>query len=604
MNHTPVINTVIKNLVVLTTLIIGLCASLSAEAPNLIENPTFANAADSGLPPGWSAYPGGSGLKGLPEGGLQIHDSSKSKGLGAIQWLPAQAGATYTLSGDFTGEGGLFVYITFTSKIPVKAANTSDVTLEEKRQWFKPVPAGGSPISFSATAPTGTTNLRIWIYSPSSGTTNLVAKNMTLTSNGAGQPSAPSAESASNHAPNSDVSAVLDYSTNGWSEDELSSDWVVSGTAQSTSSYASAGRRQLVIRDTDSKGTVAVAKWLPIKPGQRCSATMLLEGSNGLSAYFRFYRERPVSDADNKAQLLTNKSRWVKGGEEAEITAIAPGDASWVQFELYSPSASTCDLAVSKLSLKRVDDPVAAKAVATGLYDWMNFEGGDFSESANLEGSTRKIVAKSEGPVREGEYSYIAQLSKKRERTEVVGQRSPAYGVARYGWSIFVPEDFDANTMFSIVTQWHDWGTGKEYPQDGGAPTHLYISNGQWRFKLRHQGEGHTTDNHQFMLGSVDEDRGKWVDWVLEINFQAEGDGGWMKLYKDDKLVADYEGTTWYEGKDKGPFFKMGIYKGSNKWQGEEAGAQLLFDAYRMAIGENSTYEQVAPSAYTPRSQG
>ncbi|WP_309399727.1 polysaccharide lyase [Cerasicoccus maritimus] len=601
MKQTPLVRNVTRKLALLTSLLIGLASSSPAVAQNLIENPSFANTGANGLPTGWEAYPGGPGLKVLPDGGLQVNDDSKSKGLGAIQWLPAQAGATYTLTADFTGEGGLFVYLTFTSSKPAKASNVGSVTLGEKRQWFKQVPAGGSPISFSAKAPAGTKKLRVWIYSPSSGTTNLVAKSITLTSDGAGAAAA-STEAAVATSTSSDLSAKMDFSTTGWAANELINGWEVSGTAPSPASYAKVGADEVMIRDVSEKGTVCVSRWFPVEPGQRCSAKALLEGRNGLSAYFRFYRQRPTSDADAQAQELTHKSRWLKAGQQAEMTAIAPGESTWMKFEIYSPSASTCELAVKELKIQREDDPVAATAIREGLYDWMNFEGGDFSESANLEGERREVFSKDKWPVREGDYAYEAQLSRKRERTEVVGQRSPAYGVARYGWSIFVPEDFDSQTMFSIVTQWHDWGSGQEYPQDGGAPTHLYISNGQWRMKLRHQGEGHTTTNQQFVLGSMEEDRGKWVDWVLEINLQAPGDGGWMKLYKNDELVADYEGTTWYEGKNKGPFFKMGIYKGSNKWKGDEAGAHLRFDAYRMAIGENSTYEQVAPSAHSPRS--
>jgi len=186
-------------------------------------------------------------------------------------------------------------------------------------------------------------------------------------------------------------------------------------------------------------------------------------------------------------------------------------------------------------------------------------------------------------------------------RTEVTGARSPAYGIARYGWSIYVPEDFDADTFFTICTQWHDYGSGRKYPEDGGAPSHLYISKGHWRMKIRHQGEGQTTDAEQYDLGSLEGDRGKWTDWVFEINHQAPGNGGWAKLYKNDELVVDYKGTTWYEGKDKGPYFKMGLYRGSNKWPGTVERSILYFDAFRMAIGEDSTYEQVAPSAYTER---
>ena len=95
--------------------------------------------------------------------------------------------------------------------------------------------------------------------------------------------------------------------------------------------------------------------------------------------------------------------------------------------------------------------------------------------------------------------------------------------------------------------------------------------------------------------------RGQWTDWVMEVNWQGPGKGGWLKLYKNDKLVLDHQGTTWYEGKDKGPYFKFGNYKGALQWKGTEEGAVIYFDAGRMALGEQSTYKMVAPSAYSPR---
>ena len=87
----------------------------------------------------------------------------------------------------------------------------------------------------------------------------------------------------------------------------------------------------------------------------------------------------------------------------------------------------------------------------------------------------------------------------------------------------------------------------------------------------------------------------------MEVNWQAPGKGGWLKLYKNGKQVVDYKGTTWYQDKDKGPYFKFGNYKGHDAWKGTVEGAVLYFDAGRMAVGDNSTYKMVDPAAYSPR---
>ena len=411
--------------------------TVSAATPVALANPTFADHSGDQMPDGWEAYPAGAGLRtDAALGGVRIHDSSASAGLGLVQWVNAEPGNRYQLSFDLAGDGGLFVYLNFLPKKSAREKDVEKLSLKQKRVWMK----GGGERSLTQTmseiAPAGTSHMRIWIYSPSKGTTKVRATGIRLESERSAQP------------------------------------------------------------------------------------------------------ETSASDA---------------------------------------------------------------AALAAGLVDWFDFETGDFSQVSSKEGATRAIVKRDEGPVREGDHAYQATLLKSKERSEIVGARSPAYGVARYGWSIFVPENFDADTFFTIVTQGHDWGTGKEYPEDGGPPTHLYISKGKWRLKLRHQGDGATTAAEQFDLGSIEEDRGQWTDWVMEINHQAPGKGGWIKLSKNDQLVADYEGATWYEGKNKGPYFKIGLYRGSNKWPGTEERSVLYFDAFRMAIGEDSTYEQVAPSTYSKR---
>ncbi len=130
----------------------------------------------------------------------------------------------------------------------------------------------------------------------------------------------------------------------------------------------------------------------------------------------------------------------------------------------------------------------------------------------------------------------------------------------------------------------------------------MTISKGKLQLKLLHQGDtGWTSKADYFSLGTADEMRDQWTDFVMEVNWQAPGKGGWLKFYKNGQLIVDYKGTTWFEDKDKGPYFKFGNYKGSVQWKGTEEGAILYLDAARMALGEKSTYKMVDPAAYSPR---
>ncbi|MDQ8206330.1 polysaccharide lyase [Coraliomargarita sp. SDUM461003] len=563
-----------------------------------MQNPSFADMTGDGMPDGWSAYPGGDGLSLAKEGGVWIDDANKSAGLGLAQWVPVTEGKRYTLSLDLAGEGGLFAYMIFLEKKPRQAKQIPSMTLKEKRQWAKGGGAESLTTTVSEIAPAGAKFLRVWIYSPSSGTTNVRATGISLQAEslaplGAISVGEPGVIPEGCLIQNPDFQKV--------EIDRTPSDWEVYPPANGSGTQVVSTNAGLRLTDSDQRNGVGLSQWIPVEAGNRYVVKAEVQGSQGLFLYSIFASEKPAQKSRYSEVEISQKREWAKSGKIAQVASVAPEGAKWMRVWLYSASSGTSDVIVKQITATIENASGDAAAVAAGLFNWMDFETGDMSQAASREGADREIVKKGEGPVREGNYAYRAMLSRSKERTELVGPRSPAYGVVRYGWSIFVPEDFDGDTFFSIITQWHDWGSGKEYIEDGGAPTHLYISKGDWRFKLRYQGEDDHVASTQFPLGSIDADRGQWTDWVMEVNWQAPGDGGWMKLYKNDELVVDYTGPTWYAGKDKGPYYKFGIYRGSKKWPGSVERSKLVFDAFRMALGDRSTYEQVAPSAYEPR---
>lgn len=569
----------------------------SAGTAGPIQNPVFADTTGDSMPDGWSAYPGGDGLSVAEEGGVWIKDASTSKGLGIEQWVPVVEGVRYTLSLDLAGEGGLFAYMNFLEKKPNQAKKVSSMTLKEKRKWSKGGGATSATTTFSEIAPAGAKLMRIWIYSPSSGTTNVRATGISLKSESLGAPVVVSVPGA----PIPEGCLTLNPSFSHLGVDQMPTDWEVYPAANDSGTKVAMTEAGLRLTDTDKKHGVGLSQWIPVEPGRRYVVNAEVEGAHGLFLYAIYTSEKPAQKSRYSKVEISQKRDWAKTGKVAQVSSVSPANAKWMRVWLYSASSGTADVVVKQITARVEDAGSDAAAVAAGLFNWMDFETGDMSQAASKEGGDREIVKKGEGPVREGNYAYRAMLLKSKERTELIGPRSKAYGVARYGWSIFVPEDFDADTFFSIITQWHDYGSGKQYIEDGGAPTHLYISKGDWRVKLRYQGEGNAIESTQFPLGSIEADRGQWTDWVMEVNWQAPGDGGWMKLYKNDECVIDYKGPTWYEGKDKGPYYKFGIYRGSNKWPGTAEQSKLVFDAFRMALGDDSTYDQVAPSAYSPR---
>ncbi|HBR93762.1 MAG TPA: hypothetical protein DEA90_06320 [Opitutae bacterium] len=565
-----------------------------------LQNPHFSDVSGDGKPDSWDSYPGGDGIAVAEGGGVWIEDSSSSKGLGIAQWVPATEGTRYTVTADVAGEGGLFVYMNFLEKKPAQAKKIESMTLKQKRHWMSGGGAETRAHSFSEIAPAGTKLMRVWIYSPSSGTTNVRITGISISAESLGAPKAPIVVSPGSPIPEDCLIENPRFTDLG--VDHAPKHWEQYPAANGSGTKLEMTESGMRLTDTDKKNGVGLSQWIPVEVGQRYTVSAEVEGDKGLFLYAIYTSEKPTQMSRYSKVELTQKRDWAKAGKVAQVSSIAPQGAKWMRVWLYSASSGECDVIVKQIVATKKNASSDAAAVAAGLLNWMDFETGDLTQASSKEGGDREIVKKGEGPVREGEYAYRVLLKKGKERSELAGPRSPAYGEARYGWSIYIPEDFDAEiTPYSIVTQWHDWGTGKEYIEDGGAPTHLYITKNSWQFKLRYQGENNHVDSTLFKLGSIEADRGQWTDWVLEVDWQAPGKGGWMKLYKNDELVIDYKGPTWYEGKDRGPYFKFGIYRGWGGWKGTEAHSKLVFDAFRMAVGKDSTYEKVAPSTYAER---
>jgi len=601
----------------LLTLGLSLGASaVVARAEPLLSNPTFADADGDGAPDGWNAYPPGDGvsriLTSLPEGGLVFKDDDKGNGLGIEQWISVEEGKRYTASATVSGNGGVSLMMFFVREKPARVGDLKSVQLSYKS--IKAV--AGTTTELVGIAPAGAKWMKFWLYCPKIGVTDVVINKVDLKSDtppasasqAQAQPVAGTETAGGSAAPVASAPGgnLLQNPTFADSGDGTPADWTAYPPGDGASRVlAPAPQGGLVFKDNDKGNGLGMEQWIDVQEGLTYTASATVSGNGSVSLMMIFTKEKPRRAGDLKAVQLANKSIRAEAGKTVEISAIAPAGARKVKFWLYCPKIGITDVVIEKAALTAAATSSApAAALPAGLASVIDFETGDLSQAqqGQAEGGDVSVISSAEGPVRDGKYAAKIALRKDKHRAEVPSLRSEPYGVARYGWSVYMPEDFDANTFFSIITQWHSWGSGRESPKDGGPPTSITISKGEVRLKLLHQGDdGWTSKATYFPLGTVDDMRGKWTDWVMEVNWQPPGKDGWLKLYKNDRQVVDYQGTTWYEDKDKGPYFKFGIYKGGGKWKGEEQGAILYFDSARMALGETSTYKMVAPSTYSPR---
>jgi Polysaccharide lyase len=173
-----------------------------------------------------------------------------------------------------------------------------------------------------------------------------------------------------------------------------------------------------------------------------------------------------------------------------------------------------------------------------------------------------------------------------------------------YGWSMLVPSDWKDTTKGSdIFAQWATYPS----PRNGKFPC---SANGSFMERIkgtdavffRFQRQGNNTDSKcdSYPLAKISAMRGKWVDFVMHSKWTGNKDGFlklWMKI-GDEPYVQkiNYTGRTFWNDEGRGPYFKMGLYKGEPGFKGP-APRYLYTDEYRLG-NANSSFEQVAPRGF------
>lgn len=230
-----------------------------------------------------------------------------------------------------------------------------------------------------------------------------------------------------------------------------------------------------------------------------------------------------------------------------------------------------------------------------------DFEKGDlsgWSVSGNAPQVTTEIV-------RSGKYAMKSVLdrwhSKVSYRTEVSGPGSEVGKEYWYGFSIYLPKDYKPDKIWEIVAQWHgvpDFNIGETWRNPVMA---LMTTGGVWSLSNIWDAKRNTFASgkkvygggHKYDLGPYQ--TGVWTDWVFHVKWSYRKDG-LLEVWKNGKLVVQQHGPNCFNDA-KGPYFKMGIYKG---WRDPKRSCDavtrrvLYHDEFRMGDAE-ARYEDVAP---------
>jgi hypothetical protein len=248
--------------------------------------------------------------------------------------------------------------------------------------------------------------------------------------------------------------------------------------------------------------------------------------------------------------------------------------------------------------------PLSSKAIGNTLIFVGDFESG-FSEWGEefCCGHSAQIV---NYPVRAGKQAV--RISLKKDDPFVAGSKRaelklggvPANSEQWYAYSVFFPPSYKQDPSGEIIAQWHDipdWelGEGWKVPALGLMTENgrLYLSN-LWDSKPVSAKYNNVPDGKETIdLGPYQ--TGKWTDFVFHVKWSYTSNG-LLEVWKDSKLIVSRPGPNYYNDL-RGPYFKIGVYKGDWKHQPKKSivsQRDIYFDEVR--VGDASArYEDVAP---------
>jgi len=222
------------------------------------------------------------------------------------------------------------------------------------------------------------------------------------------------------------------------------------------------------------------------------------------------------------------------------------------------------------------------------------------------------VVVTAPEPVRAGRYAMKSVLDRATSpisfRTEVV-PRTEAAKIGQdywYGFSMYF-KDWKADNIWEIVAQWHDvWDrhlgeTSRNPILSFGVTNDEIIIRNLWDAKpLTPLGpKGHEYGGSVTLWqGPIDRDC--WTDWVVHVQWSYTDDG-LTEIWRNGEKIVHRKGPNCFND-EKGPYFKMGIYKG---WRDRKApegkvGCRVIYhDEVRFA-GPGGSYLAVSPPGTLP----
>lgn len=241
------------------------------------------------------------------------------------------------------------------------------------------------------------------------------------------------------------------------------------------------------------------------------------------------------------------------------------------------------------------------------IVDRIDFETGDFSQVKQLQARGRGIRGKLvNSPSRQGEYAALfgfeaGNVNQGYDRSELAAKYRATPGKEYwYGWSLYIPEDFEGAKRGIVVSQLH--GYNPRYLSKGKF-FQLSVKDDKWHLWLEFQKDpkleitGNSTGPYRKILQKDTErvQKGKWTDFVVRVKWTHENDG-FFQLWIDGKQVVDHRGATYFNVPN-GPLFKAGAYKRTDHGR-----SFVYVDEVRVG-NHKSSYREVVPGGSHSKSK-
>lgn len=205
-------------------------------------------------------------------------------------------------------------------------------------------------------------------------------------------------------------------------------------------------------------------------------------------------------------------------------------------------------------------------------------------------------------PVRAGSRAFRHFIKNCGDRSELTGIKTDIGKTYWYGWSVYVPSNWQATSKSNIVNQWAAYpavpGRQGNFPCGGNGHKITFGGGTTLRYDLQHDSSsGDKCD--QYNLLNISEMRNKWTDFVMHVKWTGNADGFLRLSYRvgggawvTNKI--NYTGATWWNDEGRGPYFKMGYYIGQGERGWTPSSVTMYTDEYRLGSA-SATFNEVAP---------